>query len=536
MSGIWRQAVKDLRRFKWLLGGYAAAAALFHVMQAESLVLLGRGWMTTQSLAYAQMVLSAIVAGAMVAMAVVLVQEDPPVGTTAFWLTRPLSGSSLLLSKILVAVVAFVLLPIVFSLFAILSLGLSPSAALRLVPGMLVQQAVVLLPVLALAVITPNLAQFVTAALLAVLAFCVVVLGIRVMAPRGSLRASEMVVASRSVISVAFPIVAGAIVLVHQYLTRKTPRSIALTAVSVPLLGAMVLAWPWSIVSPPDKVIAPLRLEKAEMEILPTTSARTGGTIPARGTLRFLGLPPDVVVVASGPGTAGDYAVGIRSAEVLALVERLTNARVMNPDEIVRSSPVSDLVLRPVPREPRPGEGGSGSPPITAPRYTATVQGWAYRYWIGATPAQRVGEAYLVGARRGRVARVERSPGAFTVTIDEVGVVSELPGRPLWILHNRARNEVIAGASSVMNAENALAILPTAGRLATRRLQVEFGTGRYVRFDTPVDDAWLAGARLMLITDRYLGEFTKTIEVTLKSDGLPPPPPTITVFPRRDKR
>ena len=94
-------------------------------------------------------------------LAAVQVLEDPPVGTTAFWLTRPVSGARLLAAKFAGAGLFFALMPAAALMVVWLGLGFSwresGLAALEFVGW----QLVVTVPVLAVGVTTGNLGRFV---------------------------------------------------------------------------------------------------------------------------------------------------------------------------------------------------------------------------------------------------------------------------------------------------------------------------------------------------------------------------------------
>ena len=98
-------------------------------------------------------------------LAAVLVLEDPPVGTTAFWLTRPVSGARLLAAKFAGAGLFFALMPAAALMVVWLGLGFSWRESGLAALEFVCWQLVVTVPVLAVGVTTGNLGRFVFVAL-----------------------------------------------------------------------------------------------------------------------------------------------------------------------------------------------------------------------------------------------------------------------------------------------------------------------------------------------------------------------------------
>lgn len=122
MNMIWHLLLKDIRRFRWWL---AAWVALLGTLWA--VIFMAQRWLfQTAPLAdsffmrspsfffntFGSLFMSLIV--------IKLVQEDPLIGSTAFWLTRPIARKNLLLAK---ACFIFLLL---FPLYAVAHWGVTP--------------------------------------------------------------------------------------------------------------------------------------------------------------------------------------------------------------------------------------------------------------------------------------------------------------------------------------------------------------------------------------------------------------------------
>ena len=160
-----------------------------------------------------------------------LVHEDSLVGSTAFWLSRPVSGGRLLASKAILVVLAMVVPPIVMQLAVRNQVGSSS----------LTMTEVFVLPVLTtaflmmLAVLTPSLTRM--AALGTIMAGVAIVgfLGLSWFAmPLAEDFAYED--ALRTLPPWGPLLTVCIAVICHQYLTRRTKRSLVIAFAGIPIL------------------------------------------------------------------------------------------------------------------------------------------------------------------------------------------------------------------------------------------------------------------------------------------------------------
>jgi hypothetical protein len=183
-----------------------------------------------------------------VVLVAILVQRHLLVGTTAFWRTTPIPRVSVLGSTLLSALLLTVIVPFVWFGGVFLGMGLHASAALHAGLAIAGEQAFITGVGLALASVSKNLAQIVVLGVVFLLAF---VLGREVLwnfphrpAPFAiALHTGEWV-------GIAFWTAVGSLatlIAVHQHLTLKTARSLALIGV---LALAVVLVSrfpPWTV-------------------------------------------------------------------------------------------------------------------------------------------------------------------------------------------------------------------------------------------------------------------------------------------------
>lgn len=244
MSLAWHIARKDIRRMvlpvtAWLAfivvttAGFRLGSGM---AGGEDDVSLLTTW--TMLLAGLQSVVGYLLAGAMVL-------EDPLVGTGGFLLTRPVANARLLLGKLLAALVLFVVAPAV-ALQPVWWLCRFPAEAWLAAAGVTIfWQAAVTVPALAIASLSPTLRHFLLGSLgLAVMytlfgAYGVTAYWVEPLAP--ALRGSRNAVIQFSVVPFL------AVILLQQFLTRKTRLGWTLIAIGLAATLAVRLAWPWDI-------------------------------------------------------------------------------------------------------------------------------------------------------------------------------------------------------------------------------------------------------------------------------------------------
>lgn len=233
---------KDLARFwpLWLLLiGFTAAHAWQALMPPDAGYSAIGLW---GILAIIAVLGSLLLPVAWVLCVAVVIQEEPLVGSDAFWLTRPYSRGSLVGAKAM-AVGLFVILPLLLhDLFVVQRFGLSGSSAVAVILGKDIELALLLACVAAVAVLTATFARF-TGLALAVLAIYVL-LFLQMALPRNAdwgLLGSVPFLASMLGASVC-----AVVIVANQYRTRDTARSRIIGIAG--LLGAgLLLLLPWSV-------------------------------------------------------------------------------------------------------------------------------------------------------------------------------------------------------------------------------------------------------------------------------------------------
>ena len=206
--------------------------------------------------------LAALDFGLLVLIVSQLVQRDSTVGSTAFWLSRPVSGTRLLAGKSLFLLLAVILPTLVLQFLMLLSNGVTLYDAFRSLPQMVVLQLLVLAVLTTLACLTPNLSRMLFAGIVAAVGFAIVQYALRLSFLRT--RWDRSLEDSAAIGFFLFLLAVAVAVVCLQYLTRQTKRSLILASSAVPGLLLFTILWPWDF-WPTEAPVAPAVLDPEEV-------------------------------------------------------------------------------------------------------------------------------------------------------------------------------------------------------------------------------------------------------------------------------
>ncbi len=176
-----------------------------------------------------------------------LIHEDLLVGTTAFWMTRPISGGRLLRAKLLSIGLVFWVIPVLVSLPWWQGCGYGLREIAWAAAETVALQAIFVLVGLLWAVITDGYARFLMWALLMVIAIPSIGGLIAPHFTKTNAVVTPEVGTSRMFVIVALAVAGIAAVVAHQFLTRRFWRSIAIIGTTVGLIIMTALWWPWDL-------------------------------------------------------------------------------------------------------------------------------------------------------------------------------------------------------------------------------------------------------------------------------------------------
>lgn len=180
-------------------------------------------------------------------LAAAFIQEDLLVGTRAFWRTRPISGGRLLGAKLLSLALVFGVTPLLLTLPWWLHCGYGPSEiAWAALETAAIHALCVLIGVL-WAVVTDGFGRFLMWTLVSLFAIPTLIGTLSYYLRPGGVRVAGELQGDRTLVIAGIALVGLAAVVAHQYLTRRTGRSIGIIATAASLIVIVGVWWPWSL-------------------------------------------------------------------------------------------------------------------------------------------------------------------------------------------------------------------------------------------------------------------------------------------------
>jgi hypothetical protein len=298
MNLTWHIVKKDLRALRWpillwllvIVTKLGIGVALLTADGSE-----GPEWFRRLDM-FAKLI-SGIEAICFVFMAA-LIHEDLLVGTTAFWMTRPISGGRLLRAKLLSIGLVFWVAPVLVSLPWWQGCGYGLREIAWAATETVALQAIFVLVGLLWAVVTDGYARFLMWTLVMLIAIPSFGGLIGLHFARTNAIVLPGVATSRIAVVIALAVAGVAAVVVNQFLTRRFWRSILFIGAAVGLMVMTALWWPW------DLQIAAKWHAYAESRVeanWPTTTAPAGLT-----------LTLGAAELARAPGARADRPVQLR--------------------------------------------------------------------------------------------------------------------------------------------------------------------------------------------------------------------------------
>lgn len=244
---------KDVRRLRWLLAlGLAVLVArtLLVVNSAAAVDSVATGLLMQQmwgTLAVVELLLMAVIGAR-------LVHEEPLVGLTPFWLTRPYGVGNLLGAKLLAAAVFLIALPVIADLVMMSRFDAGPQARAGTAATAALGYGSWMLLLMLLATLTPSLGAFVLTIVGVVAAASMLMATLLGFAEIRSATRAEIPTytppgvpdATQSVVMIATYVCATFAVVVYQYRHRRWRRAAALAVAGLAATVVVPMLWPWS--------------------------------------------------------------------------------------------------------------------------------------------------------------------------------------------------------------------------------------------------------------------------------------------------
>ncbi|MDE2755210.1 MAG: hypothetical protein OXU26_17555 [Acidobacteriota bacterium] len=509
-----------------------------------------------------------------------LVHKDPTVGSTAFWLSRPLSRARLLSGKSLVLLVAVVLPTLLVEVGLLFVCGVTPYDTFRSVSQILLLTVLALAVLMMLATVTTSLAGMILAGGLAL--FGVPLLwvffsmgatwfwllggeippgdGVAVAQPIPPPSFSSYFVVNATVLLLT----AGALV-GFQYLTRRTTWSRVLlgAGVSAAVCGALLSLGYWSqgsgaalpvrerldkAIPDPERIEA--RVEEGSLMLsfgrdpLSAFGLRGGKRVLLKGSIGLAPLPPDLAalpmqVSAKLLSPSGETLVShvSQSGHFYGFPERRGQAGLGSEMSSLLGQTLKGVVflnsVTPYDDTPfRPGHPelfAFGKDLYDRHRsggvdLTARVDFLIRRHSVTVIQLEE-GSGFEGGVDRTAILSVGTfDRGRWIVRLSEVSHRLPQDGRrqSTYLLLNRSRGQALAG----WDLEDSLSMPPLLSfalpMLRVRRLQLSFFPSRD---SPPIDPGWIHGAELVRVASRDVSWISKSIRLEdLVMDRIANPP------------
>lgn len=540
----------DLRALRLPIAAWCALLLAQAVMMAAGPGLLEADGRNALTVGFAEFLAGARLAFTML-LTVLIVQRDSPVGTTAFWLTRPIPPAALAAGKLCSAALVVVALPaaVGWGLFSVLGLP-GPDLNEGITQLVLEQSMLVSLSAMG-AAITASIAHFAVAALAAVLLVGTLANQARPVVTRLPVEWSP-VSWSPFAVWTAVSVAGAAAVLAFQYARRRTVPAAAAAA------GVLVIGTLSALTAPATfepRPAAPLRagsldtgavtlaVDPPELRIESGATRNNEGRLAqyryATAVLRTAGVPPAIMLQPSSidavwhPEGASPIRWQGRRAAVRTTVQReaeadgqpfLSISRGLGGVELPKPARSEHSAFRTTLLS-LPDERLSGLSPARGPLdATVTLRAWRYRVVesvplvAGRSLAAREGRLTVRGIARNREGVHVDVHHAFLRrmfwTAEDAFGSGGVGSAERIVLRNRSRRQAVplagfSGGQLRYSFANGLS-------------NAQLGTGaQRLRFVIPIDagnratldEEWLKDAELVVLRPEDLGAFTKTLRV-----------------------
>ncbi len=480
-------------------------------------------------------------------MVPLLLHEEPLVGTTAFWFTRPIDGRMLFKSKMLFAVALLIVPPLLTEVVVLGVHGASAMQVVLAVPEILLEDGKFLVYVIVLAALTQSFARYALVGVSCFIGFyLLIIVGASIawyfdfppfLKRAGGVNRAD----SAYVVSALFLISITVIILFDQYRTRNTRT--AWIRVSGAFLVSLALSYYW-----PGEF---LRHQHAPREagidtsgvsvaiLTDPKSRRISDTFRSRSTeaakksiwgqLEVSGLPPGYVTEPSKitallkfpdgkmvSHEGYEYSRFERNWNRNVIEQSLGTSKILDADKQkgtqITLLSVDDDVF------------GKYS---TAPGvFAAELEFVVKRYEVSANLQMQPKARYDRGSKHAVITQVLKQTGGATVLLresevslffagdrhhDEMSV--NLFGRPvIYILRNPEKAEALWPVQEPGPGFEFLDLFQKRLRTTPLALRYSALTSNGQKL-TDLDDSWLAKAELVRIEEKEVGRFSKTVRV-----------------------
>ena len=313
MSQIMHIVRKDVRRLRWILALWVAVLVARVALssggatspdEAVNIGLLLRE--LTGALGTVELLLTALIVAR-------LVHEEPLVGFTAFWLTRPYASANLLVAKLLFAAIVVVVLPLIADLTMMSLFGAGPQALVRAGSTAAAGYVGWTLSLMVIATVTPSLGAFVLTILGIVAGASILLASMFGLAtlwadePSGYSPPSVPDVTS-GIVMLGVYLCAALCIIVYQYRYRRWRMATGVAIAGLVATIVVPMFWPWSFargeaIRPGPWAASAAAIHDPSWGTEVSDVDRIGGGVPRRhvnARVTLSGTPPEVTVESTG--------------------------------------------------------------------------------------------------------------------------------------------------------------------------------------------------------------------------------------------
>jgi ABC-type transport system involved in multi-copper enzyme maturation permease subunit len=536
---------KDIRRERVLLAVWLLLLVLQFVLIGSS---INPGDLLMQAV---YRVLSVLVPlfQALVLIVVIphMIQEEPLVGTTAFWFTRPISRGTLLKSKTLFALLVLALPPLVAEIIVLAANGATGHDLCLAAPEIVMEQLAFIVCVAILAVITPNFGRFAVLGAVVLVAMILLLYGVQL--SRLYFRPERYIdpatrfslTKSRGVAGEVLMIVVAGTLIAHQYLTRKTTRTIAGAVIGVALVLTAQSFWPWDFLKPKPLPGNDPNFDAGALKVSLIGKITTSDVVTLRGQeapsknimarVQMVGIPKGYVVQDQGVdphlvlpgGTALDMIPAGAKLSLYAgnqpdndaLESALGGTPIVNAHGYSFNNNGDEISLFTL-------DSNTYNKYAAVPlKFSARVDFIAFKYVLTAEMPLAKGSRYDHGSEHVVITDVLNEPGGVDILLRErnLNLLFDIKnnrrdrGLVVYLLLNKKRGEAVAVkqySSTSFNVQTGL----SSQRLVNRPVRLSFGpVQNRTEMAPPLTPEWLADATLERLELTPVAEFSKELTV-----------------------
>lgn len=466
-----------------------------------------------------------------------LVHKDSTIGGTAFWLSRPVSGVRLLAGKALFLLLAVVLPTLLVEVGVLFACGVTPNDTLRSVPQILFLTLLAVATLMMLAAVTVSLARLI---LMGITAFAALPLlgfiSALVLPILLGIGSTPIWLSKMSFPVWGVPVVlmaTAAIVVAHQYLTRRTTLSRILLFAGVSIALLFTTSWQW------DSWVTESRIDRKILDPAKVTARIEEGSLafdaeragPAqdmflRGSIVLGDLPPDVSVhpvqVSSdlrlplGAGSVNHFSYGSHDCigSLWFQPEReMGQGTAAFLGEMLGGVDILDMEwLRPPPELFAISESLYEQYRGVEAVYSARVEFLVQRHEVAAMRL-KTGLRFDRGSHQIEVLSVDgtgRGNLAIHLSESRHGPRGKNKTEVRYLLINRSRREALLGSASSSALYSPPLLSSIVPMIEVRRWRLGFNPPAH---GFEIDAAWLEAAELIRVETGNLGCFSKSVRM-----------------------